>query len=501
MEDRLCYDLLIVGGGINGVGIARDAAGRGLKVLLVEKDDLAQHTSSASTKLIHGGLRYLEYYEFRLVREALQERERLLGIAPHIIQPLEFVLPHRNAVRPAWMIRMGLFLYDHLAQHPKLPNSKCVALQRSPLGQPLKSNIDKGFTYADCSVDDSRLVVLNAKSAEKHGADIRTHTQLIEATRNDNHWQATIHNTKTNQNTTVEAKIIINAAGPWVAEMLKDRLHVPSKMNVRLVKGSHIVVPKLFEGKQAYILQNPDKRIIFAIPYHQQFTLIGTTDISWNESPDISPTINQDETNYLCQSINSYFKKSIAPEDVIWSFSGVRPLYDDASSNASKVTRDYHLDLNKENGKAPLLSIFGGKITTYRRLAEHVMQHLEPYFSYKRGSWTATEPLPGADLPNGNFERFHQQLAHDFAFLDAITTRRLAHAYGTQALKILATADNKEALGTDFGHGLTQNEVDYLMSQEWATTAEDILWRRTKMGLYLSKEEQEKLRDYISQKQ
>ncbi|CAI3940138.1 Glycerol-3-phosphate dehydrogenase (GlpA) (PDB:2RGH) [Commensalibacter communis] len=499
MSTQAVYDLLIIGGGVNGTGIARDAAGRGLKILLVEKDDLAQHTSSASTKLIHGGLRYLEYYEFRLVREALQERERLLNLAPHIIHPLKFVLPHRNAVRPAWMIRAGLFLYDHLACHPKLPNAQQIAMQKSPYGQPLRNDIKKGFTYSDCAVDDSRLVVLNAKGARNKGADIRTQTTLLKAERKDDVWEAIIQDNKTQDQTTVQAKAIVNAAGPWVAEVLQD-LQVKSSMNVRLVKGSHIVVKKLFDGPQAYILQNADKRIVFAIPYHEEFTLIGTTDLSWDQSPDALPKIDQDETQYLCDSINNYFTKNITPKDVIWDYSGVRPLYDDAASNASAVTRDYHLDLNQNVGKTPLLSIFGGKITTYRRLAEHSMEQLAPFFQYSRGSWTGSEALPGGHITNGDFKLFYNNLRKNIPFLDEITTKRMAHAYGTDVFEVLNKANSKEDLGTDFGHGLSQREVDYLIEKEWAITAEDILWRRTKLGLYFSQDEIQNLQKYLAEK-
>ena len=495
------YDLLIVGGGVNGTGIARDAAGRGLKVLLVEKDDLASHTSSASTKLIHGGLRYLEYYEFRLVREALQERERLLNLASHIIRPLEFVLPHRNSIRPAWMIRIGLFLYDHLASHPKLPNSKLISLQTSPYGQPLRNDIKKGFTYADCAVDDSRLVVLNAKGASMLGADIRTQTKFVDAKRSTNEWSATIQDNKTQKKTTITAKVIVNAAGPWVAELLQDKLHVQSKMNVRLVKGSHIVVKKLYEGPQAYILQNDDKRIVFAIPYHEEFTLIGTTDISWDQSPDILPGIDENETEYLCKSMNDYFNKNIAPKDVIWNYSGVRPLYDDASSNASAVTRDYHLDLNEENSQAPLLTIFGGKITTYRRLAEHSMEKLAKFFKYTRQNWTDKEPLPGGNITDGNFDLFYKDFRNTVSFLDEITAKRIAHSYGTDAINIIHNAKSKTDMGIEFGHGLTQHEVDYLVEKEWAMTVEDILWRRTKLGLYFTQEEQGKLAQYLQKSQ
>lgn len=494
------YDLLIVGGGINGTGIARDAAGRGLRVLLVEKDDLASHTSSASTKLIHGGLRYLEYYEFRLVREALQERERLLNLAPHIIHPLEFVLPHRNSIRPAWMIRIGLFMYDHLASHPKLPNSHLISLQKSPYGQPLRNDIKKAFTYADCAVDDSRLVVLNAKGARSLGATILTQTTLVQAERGNGSWTATLQDNKTQKNTTVQAKAIVNAAGPWVAELLNDRLHVQSKMNVRLVKGSHIVVKKLFEGPQAYILQNNDKRIVFAIPYHDAFTLIGTTDIAWDKSPDILPDIDGNETEYLCKTINDYFKATITSQDVIWSYAGVRPLYDDASNNASAVTRDYHLDLNEEAGKAPLLSIFGGKITTYRRLAEHSMEKLSGFFNYSRQNWTDKEPLPGGYITNGDFKLFYQKFRPTVPFLNDQTAKRIAHAYGTDAREVIGKATSIEEMGTDFGHGLTQKEVDYLIDKEWATTTEDILWRRTKLGLYFSENEKKNLTDYVKKK-
>ena len=482
------YDLLVIGGGINGSGIARDAAGRGLRVLLCEKGDLAEFTSSSSTKLIHGGLRYLEYYEFRLVREALMERERLLRIAPHIIWPLRFVLPLDKGLRPAWVLRIGLFLYDHLARLRTLPGSERVNLRASPVGRPLKKRLTKGFLYSDCWVEDSRLVVLNAMDARARGADIRTRTTVMGARREDGAWLATLRDEASGQARTVRAKIVVNAAGPWVSETLGHTLGQNSKAAVRLIKGSHIVTNKLYEGDQAYILQNADKRIIFAIPYERDYTLIGTTDVPYTNEPG-PVRISDEETIYLCDSINHFFEMPITTADVVWSYSGVRPLFDDAAANASAVTRDYVLDITDQDGALPVLSVFGGKITTYRRLAEHALEKLQPYLPELRTSWTADEPLPGGAMPNADFAAYFASFKKRYAFLPIELAARLTRDYGTRAETIVGDARSVADLGTDFGAGLTAAEVDYLVDEEWARESTDILWRRSKLGLRLSKED------------
>ncbi|WP_342628761.1 glycerol-3-phosphate dehydrogenase [Nguyenibacter vanlangensis] len=507
--DTALYDLLIVGGGINGAGIARDAAGRGASVLLVEQHDLANHTSSASTKLIHGGLRYLEYYEFRLVREALMERERLLRIAPHIIWPLSFVLPHSRLVRPAWMLRLGLFLYDHLGGHlggrMTLPRSRAVRLHDDPAGLPLRDEYRRGFIYSDGWVQDSRLVVLNAMDARARGAEIRTRTTLVRARRAGTVWEAELADARGGPVRTVRARALVNAAGPWVDRVLRDRLGVATTKHVRMVKGSHIVVPRQFDGEQAYILQNPDRRIVFVIPYEQDFTLIGTTDVPWTSDPgqvEISP----EEIRYLCDSVNRYFHKPIAPSDVVWSYAGVRPLYDDAAQNASAVTRDYVLDVDVPDdasgatpGGAPLLSIFGGKITTYRRLAEHALEKLAPYLPVVTGAgWTADQPLPGGDLGPGGFDAVLERLRADAPFLPERTAWRLARNYGTRAWAIIGDARQMADLGEEFGAGLTAREVDYLLREEWAETADDILWRRSRLGLHVGRDDAARLERYVN---
>jgi len=490
------HDLLIVGGGVNGTGIARDAAGRGAKVVLVEQDDLASHTSSASTKLIHGGLRYLEYYEFRLVREALIEREALLKIAPHIIWPMRFVLPHSKLVRPAWLLRMGLFIYDHLAPNMTLPRTKAITFAKNSAGKPMKSDYTRGFVYSDGWVQDSRLVVLNAMSAREYGADIRTHTKLVSAIRHPDHWEATLHNQITGETTTLRARALVNAAGPWVASLLHQTLQVSNDKQVRMVKGSHIIVPRQFDGPQAYILQNPDKRIVFAIPYENDFTLIGTTDIPWTQDPG-KVEISSEEISYLCESVNRYFKKSITPADVVWTYAGVRPLYDDAAANASAVTRDYVLDLDT-NG-APILSIFGGKITTFRKLAEHAIEKLSSSIPLlNTPSWTATKALPGGDFEGKEFDSLLAKLRQHAPHLDGKTAWRLARNYGTRAFEIAGTST--EDMGESFSAGLTAREIDYLMNNEWAHSAQDILWRRSKLGLFVNKDAPARIDAYIQQK-
>jgi len=483
------YDLLIVGGGVNGAGIARDAAGRGLSVLLVEQDDLASHTSSSSTKLIHGGLRYLEYYEFRLVREALIERERLLGMAPHIIWPLRFVLPQALSPRPAWMVRLGLFLYDHLGGRKKLPGTETLDLDRSPQGNGLKTQNSKAkgkgkaFAYSDCWVEDSRLVVLNAMDAAARGARIETRTRLTDAVSENGGWVATIEGERGPRQ--VRARMLVNAAGPWVDALLRRIGRARDDRGVRLVKGSHIVVPRLYEGDHAFMLQNPDRRIVFAIPYEREFTLIGTTDEPWTEAPR-KARISQNEIDYLCETANRYFERQVGPQDIVWSYAGIRPLYDDHAANASAVTRDYVLDFDKGDARqAPMLSIFGGKITTFRKLAEHAMEHIAQLFPQVSMPWTAGATLPGGDIADGDFERFLTDLIARYPQMPRDLLRRLARAYGTRAPEILGQARTPDDLGQNFGGSLHAREIDYLVEAEWARTAEDILFRRSKLGLHV----------------
>jgi glycerol-3-phosphate dehydrogenase len=491
-------DLLVVGGGINGAGIARDASGRGLSVLLVEQDDLASHTSSASTKLIHGGLRYLEYYEFRLVREALMERERLLQIAPHIIWPLEFVLPHDAGMRPAWMIRAGLFLYDHLARRNRLPASKAVRLATHDAGAALNPGFSKGFTYADCWVDDSRLVVLNARDAAARGARIRTRTKLVSARRQGDVWVAELEDRFTGRRESVAARAMVNAAGPWVETVLKDGLGKSSTQSVRLIKGSHVVVPRLYAGEHAYILQNADKRIVFAIPYESAFTLIGTTDIAFDGEPG-HVAASEDEVVYLCESVNRYFRTQLSAQDVVHCYSGVRPLYDDHSANASAVTRDYVLHTEGGDGVPPLLSVFGGKITTFRRLAEHALEKLMPLLGRSVGSsWTATSPLPGGDMGGLTPWEYASELKLRHPHLPGDLLERFARSYGSVAEVVLDGARSVEDLGADFGGGVTEREVEYLVHQEWACDATDVLWRRSKRGLHCSENTIVRIDEFVS---
>jgi glycerol-3-phosphate dehydrogenase len=492
-------DLLIVGGGINGAGIARDAVGRGLSVVLCEQGDLAGHTSSASTKLIHGGLRYLEYYEFRLVREALFERERLLNSAPHIIWPLRFILPHEKGIRPAWFVRLGLFLYDHLAPRKKLPGTETIKLTKHPAGQGLKPGFDTAFVYSDCWVEDSRMVALNALDAFEKGADIRVRTKLVSARRDGKIWVATLQNVETGETQDVRAKVIVNAGGPFVADVLNAKLGLNTTKNVRLVKGSHIVVPKLFDTEQAFILQNTDKRIVFAIPYQEKFTLIGTTDIPVESVPDKKVEISPDEVQYLCNIVNHFFKKQVTPSDVVWTYSGVRPLFDDGSSNASAVTRDYVFDMDAPEGQAPVLSIFGGKITTFRKLAEHALEELKTYFPNMKPSWTENATMPGGDIIDADFDKFLKTVRQRWSFLPEQIAHRLSRAYGTRILELLGEARSMADMGEDFGAGLTAAEIDYLMRHEWARTAEDILWRRSKLGLHVPAGTAAKIDAYIAE--
>ncbi len=486
MAEEHDFDLVIVGGGINGAGIARDAAGRGLRVLLVERDDLASHTSSWSSKLIHGGLRYLEYYEFRLVREALIEREVLLAAAPHIIWPLTFVLPHSPEQRPAWLIRLGLFLYDHLGGRKVLPGSSSVDLAApGPYGEPLQDWVTRGFTYSDCWVMDSRLVVLNAMDAKERGATILTRTECRGARRADGRWLVELGDTQTGAQRQVTSRALVNAAGPWVSRFLADGLgYDTATKRVRLVKGSHLVVPKLYDAAHPYILQNTDKRVVFVIPYEDDYSLIGTTDIEYDGDPR-AVSITEGEIDYLCAVVNRYFKRQVSAADIVWTYAGVRPLFDDASGNASAVTRDYIFDLDGGGETPPLLSIFGGKLTTYRKLAEHAMARLAPLLDCRGGDWTATVPLPGGDLPGGDFAAFLGTFQADHPWLPAPLATRLARAYGSRAKRLVAGRQGLNDLGQNLGGDLYEAELDYLVAEEWATTAEDVLWRRSKLGLHL----------------
>jgi len=489
------YDLVIAGGGINGTGIARDAAGRGLKVLLVEKDDLAAHTSSASTKLIHGGLRYLEYYEFRLVAEALGEREVLLRAAPHIIAPLQFVLPHEPHLRPAWMIRAGLFLYDHLGGRKTLPSSIGVHLGRSKWGAGLKAKFDKGFVYSDAKVDDARLVVINALAAREQGAEIRTRTRLAGARRQNGLWRVTL-GPATGATEEVCGRALVNAAGPWVKQVLDDVSAAPTAAAVRHVKGSHIVVPRVHPEDHAYILQNSDNRIIFVIPYESDFSLIGTTDIAVDDFE--APVISRGEIDYLCEIANAYLARPIGAGDVVWTYSGVRPLYDDGTADPSAVTRDYVLKLDTGgDSQAPLLSVFGGKITTYRRLAESALAELKPLFPQMKGDWTREEPLPGGDMPRGGLVAFERDLAGRYPALPAAMRVALVRRHGTRTPRILGEAKTPGDLGTFFGHTLYAAEIDYLVAHEWAHSADDVLWRRTKCGLHLTVDQRNAVAAYL----
>jgi glycerol-3-phosphate dehydrogenase len=500
--DASIHDLAIVGGGINGAGIARDAAGRGLSVLLVEKDDLASQTSSASTKLIHGGLRYLEYHEFRLVSESLAEREVLLRAAPHIISPLQFVLPHEPHLRPAWMIRAGLFLYDHLGGRGTLPSSFGVDLREGKWGAGLKRKFRKGFVYSDARVDDSRLVVLNALAAKELGAEIRTRTRLAGARRENGLWRMSLVDTA-GGSTEVHARALVNAAGPWV-KRVRDEVseaaaatHALSRENVRHIKGSHIVVPRVHKEDHAYILQNSDQRIVFVIPYQDDFSLIGTTDVPADDDYE-KPAISPEEIDYLCGIANAYLAKPIAAGDVAWSYAGVRPLYDDGSANPSAITRDYVLKLDTDDArKAPLLSIFGGKITTYRRLAEAVLADLGAFFPRMKGDWTRDEPLPGGDMPRGDLAAYERELAARYPALSTGYRAAIVRRHGTRTPHVLGAARTTADLGKHFGHTLYAAEVDYLVAVEWARSASDVLWRRSKCGLHLSAEQRDAVGAYL----
>ncbi|MES2261638.1 MAG: glycerol-3-phosphate dehydrogenase [Pseudomonadota bacterium] len=495
-------DLLIVGGGINGVGIARDAVGRGLRVILCEQHDLAQHTSSASTKLIHGGLRYLEYYEFKLVRKALQEREVLLRAAPHIMWPMRFVMPHDANQRPAWMIRTGLFLYDHLARREFLPASAGVSLRKHVAGAPLKGNFSKGFVYSDGWVDDARLVVLNALDASERGARILTRTRCSAVRQEGRGWHATLASEQHGR-IEVNARAIVNAAGPWTGQFADAAVGAKNGHGLRLIKGSHIIVPRLFEHPYAYIFQNPDKRIIFAIPYQEEFTLIGTTDLEYTGEPG-KVTISDDEIDYLCQMANRYFSKQIGSADVVSTYAGVRPLLDDSSQQASAVTRDYLLECDEET--APFLNVWGGKITTYRKLSEEALAMLQRRLGNNAPDWTATAPLPGGDLQqpgelvsNYDFATFLAGFRTEYPWLPEKLAQRYARCYGSRARRMLGTAAGIADLGEQLAPGVYEQEARYLVRVEWARSAEDILWRRTKCGLYCQPQHVARLQAWLEQ--
>lgn len=495
MSREQMFDLFVIGGGINGAGIARDAAGRGLSVALCEKDDLAQGTSSRSGKLVHGGLRYLEYYEFRLVREALIEREVLLNAASHIIWPMRFVLPHSKEDRPAWLVRLGLFLYDHLGGRKRLPGTKTLDLIRDPEGVPIKDEYRLGFEYSDCWVDDSRLVVLNAMDAAEKGAQVMTRTRCVSASRKQDHWQITTCNDK-GEEQQFSAKVLVNAAGPWVRDIVDQVAKATSNRNIKLVKGSHIIVPKFWEGQQAYLVQNHDKRVIFINPYEDDKALIGTTDIPFDGSVEEAQADEQ-EIAYLLAAVNRYFKETLRREDVISTFSGVRPLFDDGQGNPSAVTRDYVFDLDEASG-APLLNVFGGKLTTFRKLSEHAIQKIDKFFPNIGPDWTSHAPLPGGDLPNADFTQFVQVIKNEYPWLPRKLMMHLARLYGTRIRTILGNARSLGDLGEHFGASLYEAEVHYLTTQEWAMTAEDVLFRRTKEGLHLSKAQQTHFSQWFS---
>jgi glycerol-3-phosphate dehydrogenase len=482
------FDLAIIGGGINGCGIARDAAGRGLSVLLVEQGDLASGTSSASTKLIHGGLRYLEHYAFRLVRDSLAEREILLRIAPHIIRPMRFVLPHHAGLRPWWLIRLGLFLYDHLGGREILPGTRSLDLRADPAGTPLRPAFTRGFEYSDCWVDDARLVVLNARDAAARGADIRTRTRCVSARHTDGVWHMTLEG-----GVTAEARVLVNAGGPYVTRVLRDVVGVAEPRRVRLVKGSHIVVPRLYADDRSYIFQNADGRVCFAIPYEQNFTLIGTTDEDFHGDPSDVASSGEDE-QYLCDAVSEYLRAPVAPSDIVWRYAGVRPLLDDGASKAQEATRNYVLTLEEP----ALLSVFGGKITTYRRLAEAAMANLTRLFPDMGGAWTSGVALPGGDFPWDGIERMRTDLSRRYPFLPDATLRRLTSAYGTMTADLLGDAREAAALGRIFGADLSEREVNWLARTEWARTSEDVLWRRSKLGLRVTPPEAARLANWLS---
>lgn len=493
-ENAAILDLIVIGGGVNGCGIARDAAGRGWSVLLAEQHDLAAHTSSASTKLVHGGLRYLEQLHFGLVRKALQEREVLLASAPHIMRPLRFVMPHAAHLRPAWLIRAGLFLYDHLASRQHLPASAAIDLRRHVAGASLQEPYTRGFIYSDGWVDDARLVVLCALDAAEHGARILTRTRCTRIARAAHGWDVWLADAR-GELQRIGARAVVNATGPWVAQFLTQALPGRARHGVRLVQGSHIVVPRLFEHRFAYLLQNTDRRVVFALPYEHHFTLIGTTDVDYTGDP-ASVAISTPEIEYLCAAANRYLRRQVSPAEVRWSFSGVRPLMDDESRDPSAVTRDYLLELEEHD--PPLLSVFGGKITTHRKLAEEAVDRLATALRRPTSAWTARAVLPGGDLPQGSFAAFLRRMRRQFPWLPADLRERYARAYGTRMQRLLEGAHRLSDLGEAVLPGLHEREIEYLRHTEWAVSAQDLLWRRSKLGLHLPADAAAHLDRYLS---
>jgi glycerol-3-phosphate dehydrogenase len=496
---RESFDLAVIGGGIHGTAIARDAAGRGLSVLLVERGDLASETSSASSKLIHGGLRYLEHFEFRLVREALTEREILLSTAAHLVTPMRFVLPHTPSLRPAWMIRLGMFLYDHIARRSRLPGSGAVDLSSSPYGKALQSRFARGFVYSDCRTDDARLVLANALDATDRGAEVATRTTLVSARRENGAWALSLAPQDAPRRA-VKAASLVNAAGPWAVQLLSDLGARPTRRRLRLVKGSHIVVPRLYEGEHAYILQQDDRRIVFVIPYEREFTLIGTTEVLLGEPGPVSAS--EDEVRYLCAASNAFLVPKVAPEDVVWSFAGTRALCDDGRADASAVTRDYVLELAAVGGCAPLLSVLGGKLTTARRLAERAVDKLAPFHAGLGGRWTHEATLPGGALPecadgSDRLAAYTAKLAADHPGLPTELVRDLVSRHGSEAALLLGDARDVSALGRDFGGGLTEGELSWMLKRQWAITPDDVLWRRSKLGLVLTTEQRDEVARWL----
>lgn len=495
MSDNAMHDIFIIGGGINGCGIARDAVGRGYSVYLAEMNDLASGTSSGSTKLIHGGLRYLEHYEFRLVREALMEREIIWRNAPHIVWPMRFVLPHHKGLRPAWLLRLGLFLYDHIGGRKRLPKTRTLDMTSDPAGKPLKKLFTRAFEYSDCWVNDARFVVLNARDAADRGATIATRTKVVGARRESGHWTITVEDASGGQET-VNARLVVNAAGPWIDEVLSGAMGRNDVHNVRLVQGSHIVIEKKFEDPRAYFFQNKDGRIIFAIPYEDDYTLIGTTDQDYEGDPK-DVRISDREIDYLCNAASEYFTEPVRRDDIVWTYSAVRPLYDDGASKAQEATRDYVLKAEGDKDEAPVINVFGGKITTYRRLSEHMLEKIEALIGKKGAPWTADAPLPGGDFAADGYDAEVARLSAAYPFLDTRHARRLVRLYGTRAHTMLGSAGSTDDLGRCFGADLYEAELRYLIDQEWARTSDDVLWRRTKRGLRLSADEAAALAVYM----
>jgi glycerol-3-phosphate dehydrogenase len=491
------HDIFVIGGGINGCGVARDAVGRGFSVFLAEMNDLASGTSSGSTKLIHGGLRYLEYYEFRLVREALMEREVLWRNAPHIIHPMRFVLPHAKGLRPAWLLRLGLFLYDHIGGRKLLPSTRTLDMHTDAAGKPLKPLFSRAFEYSDCWVNDARLVVLNARDAADRGAVIRTRTKVTSARRERDGWTIVVEDTRTRRSEEVRARLLVNAAGPWVDHVLTGVVGQNDVHHVRLVQGSHIVVRRKFDDPRAYFFQNKDGRIIFAIPYEDDFTLIGTTDQDYKGDPH-SVKISDDEVGYLCAAASEYFAEPVRREDIVWTYSAVRPLYDDGASKAQAATRDYVLKADPANAGAPLINVFGGKITTYRRLAESMLEKIEHFLGRRGQPWTAAAQLPGGEFAPTGFDAEAARLKAEYRFLDQAHARRLFRLYGTRARSLLGPARSLSDLGRNFGADLTEAEVRYLAANEWAVSADDVVWRRTKRGLHLTREQIDELDRFMA---